>query len=217
MNRLRDELRAEAAPVLAAILDHPFLAGLVDGSLTDAAFGYFLQQDAWYLQRFAQALAALAGRAVEAGDVEMFSRHASGALAVERTMHAALLAELGIDEPAVPSPTTVAYTSYLLATVASRPYPQAVGAVLPCYRIYAEVGRELARRGSPVPRYQRWIDAYADEGFAALVEEVLTVADREGAALGPADRRGVREAYLTASRYEWMFWDAALRRERWPV
>jgi len=48
----------------------------------------------------------------------MFARHAAGTAEVERALHESLLTELGIqDIDAMPvAPTTLAYTSYLLAT-----------------------------------------------------------------------------------------------------
>jgi thiaminase/transcriptional activator TenA len=38
-----------------------------------------------------------------------------------------------------------------------------------------------------------------------------------GAVLGDAELGRVFERFATTSRYEWMFWDAAWRQERWPV
>ncbi|GGH48915.1 hypothetical protein GCM10010975_00840 [Comamonas phosphati] len=37
-------------------------------------------------------------------------------------------------------------TSYLVATAWSAPYPVAVAALLPCFGIYAEVGRDIHAR-----------------------------------------------------------------------
>jgi thiaminase (transcriptional activator TenA) len=77
----------------------------------------------------------------------MFARHAAEVVTVERALHDSLLAGLGIDpafiEVADAAPTTLAYTSYLLATVRGRSYPEGAGAVLPCYWIYWEIGKEL--------------------------------------------------------------------------
>jgi thiaminase/transcriptional activator TenA len=71
--------------------------------------------------------------------------------------------------------------------------------------------------GSPHPVYQRWIDAYASEQFANAVQRVLDAANRSTTDL-PASRLAlIRQHYLTASRYEWMFWDAAYNLESWPV
>jgi thiaminase len=111
----------------------------------------------------------------------MFAGHAAAVIAEERKLHGSLLADLGIDpasaDAAEPAPTTLAYTSYLLATVRGGSYAEGVGAVLPCYWIYWEVGKELLQRGSPNPRYQQWIDTYGGEEFGDVVREVLAVAD----------------------------------------
>src|SRR5512140_382212 len=94
------ELWQGVAGVYDAILAHPFLTGLTDGSLPHDAFAFYVVQDAIYLHGYAQVLAAV--------------------LAVEKTLHGSLLADLGIDpaaaEQAEPAPTNLAYTSYLLAT-----------------------------------------------------------------------------------------------------
>jgi thiaminase/transcriptional activator TenA len=49
--------------VYDAILAHPFLTGLTDGSLPHDAFAFYVTQDAIYLHGYAQALAAVASRA----------------------------------------------------------------------------------------------------------------------------------------------------------
>jgi len=74
----------------------------------------------------------------------------------------------------------------------------------------------LLDRGSPDPRYQRWIETYGGEEFAAAVAEVLTCGDAVGASLGPADDARARQHFAITCRYEWMFWDAAWRLEEWP-
>jgi thiaminase/transcriptional activator TenA len=207
--------------IYEAILAHPFLTGLTDGSLPGDAFAFYVVQDALYLRQYAQALAALASRAPNPVATEMFARHAADAISVEQQLHRSLLADLGIDSAiaakAEPAPANLAYTSYLLATVGFGTYAEGVGAVLPCYWIYWEVGKELLRRGSPDPRYQRWIDTYGGEEFGETVREVLAVADDLGPTLAPAERDRVHRHFRTTSRYEWMFWDMGYRLESWPV
>jgi thiaminase (transcriptional activator TenA) len=207
--------------IYAAILAHPFLKELTEGTLAREKFAFYVIQDALYLRDYARALAVVASRALLASDTEMFARHAADAIAVERSLHDSLLADLGIDpasaDQAEPAPTTLAYASYLLATTSGGSYAEGIAAVLPCYWIYWEVGRELLRRGSPDPRYQRWIDTYAGEEFGAVVREVLAVTDRVGPGLSEADRALVHQHFRTTSRYEWMFWDAAYRQQAWPL
>ena len=220
-DRLSTELWQGITGIYDAILAHPFVTGLTDGRLPEAAFAFYVVQDALYLQRYAEALAAVASRAPVSAQTEMFARHAAGVITVERALHHSLLPELGLDPGAIdaaePAPTTLAYTSYLLATVRGGSYAEGVGAVLPCYWIYWEVGKELLRRGSPDPRYQKWIDTYGGDEFAAEVREVIEAADALAADLSPAERARVHRHFRATSRYEWMFWDMGYRQETWPV
>ena len=96
-------------------------------------------------------------------------------------------------------------------------YPEVLGAVLPCYWIYWEVGKALLERGSPNPLYKRWIDTYGGEEFGALVEGVLDLTNRICENLNPTQKARTMDAFVTTSRYEWMFWDAAWKLEGWPV
>ena len=210
---------AEATGTYAAILQHPFLAGLTDGSLDPHAFAHYVVQDSYYLRDFARALTVVGSKAPTHASVAMFARHAAGTVEVELALHESLMPELGIrDIDAVPvAPTTRAYTSYLLAIAYGGTFAEGLGGVLPCYWIYAEVGAELVKRGSPDPRYQRWINTYADDEYQTVVAEVLALADEVGPTLSTADEASARAHFATTARYEWMFWDAAWRHEAWPV
>jgi thiaminase (transcriptional activator TenA) len=216
-----DELWQRITGLYRAILAHPFLTGLTDGSLPHDTFAFYVVQDALYLRRYSEALAEVGRRAPSAGEAEMFARHAAEAIEVEQSLHRSLLADLGVDPAAAataePAPTNLAYTSYLLAAACTGSYSEGVGAVLPCYWIYWEVGRELLRRGSPDPRYQRWIDVYGGEDFGDVVRQVLTVTDKLGPGLAPAERDRVHHHFRITSRYEWMFWDMGYRQETWPI
>lgn len=214
-----DELWESAADVYDAIRAHPFLTGLTDGTLPHGAFGHFVVQDSHYLRGYARALALLASRAPTEDDTTLLSQHAAGAIAAEQEMHAALADALAAetDVHAPVAPTTLAYTSYLLATCHGGSFAEGMGAVLPCYWVYARVGEALLAESSPDPLYARWIALYGGEEFQAVVDAAIGVVDRIAEESAPAERARVVGHYRTTSRYEWMFWDAAWRRERWPV
>jgi thiaminase/transcriptional activator TenA len=215
------ELWHGIADIYAAILAHPFIAGLTDGSLPHGAFAFYVVQDALFLRQYARTLAAVASEAPDTAGTEMFARHAAGIVTVEMSLHESLLADLDIDPAAVDAaeeaPTTLAYTSYLLAAARGGSYGEGVGAVLPCYWIYWEVGKHLLSRGSPSPRYQRWIGTYGAEEFGDEALEVIAVTDQLGHDLASADRERIRRRFRATSRYEWMFWDMGYRRETWPL
>lgn len=218
---LRNRLWATMSPTYEQILRHPFLTGLTDGTLAPDRFAYYVTQDARYLVDYARALAVLAAKATEPQHVAMFARHAAGALEVERELHTALLPELGLDPAAVATteaaPTSVGYTSYLLATAYGGDFSDGLAAVLPCYWIYSEVGSALLGAGSPDPRYARWIETYGGEEFGLLVTAVLDLVDDVGAAFTPAQEARMHQHAATATRFEWLFWDMAWRQETWPI
>jgi thiaminase/transcriptional activator TenA len=215
------ELWQSIEPIYAAILRHPFLRGLTDGSLPRESFKFYAVQDALYLREFARALSLAGAKAPEDDWIIMFNEHAAGALKVERSLHESFFQEFGLTHEAVAStplaPTNLAYTSYLLAIAYGRPFHEVLAAVLPCYWIYWEVGKELERTGSADPLYKRWIGTYASEEFGSVVRDVLAAADRVAERLTSAEREAMRGHFVTTSRYEWMFWDMGLRRETWPT
>src|SRR5258706_15213880 len=219
--RFSDELWGGITDIYAAILPLALLGGMTDGTLPAFAFTFPVVQDPLSPQRYAQALAAVAPHAPDPAQTEMFARHAAGIVAVEMGLHQTLLADLDIDPAAVDAaqeaPTTLAYNSYLLAATQGGSYAEGVGTVLPCYWIYGEAGKHLLGRGSPKPKYQRWIGTYGGEEFDSEVRDVIAVTHKLGPELSPAQRQRAHRHFRTTSRYEWMFWDMGYRKEAWPV
>ncbi|HEY7519391.1 MAG TPA: thiaminase II [Methylomirabilota bacterium] len=215
------ELWAAMEPIYTAILAHPFVRGLTDGTLPRESFRFYAVQDALYLREFARALSIAAARAPADDWIIMFNEHSANALRVERALHESFFQEFGLTPAAVAAtplaPVNQAYTSYLLAVAYGAPFHENVAALLPCYWIYWEVGKALEQAGSPEPLYARWIATYAAEEFGSVVRAVLDTVNTMAARLGGAERLAMQRHTLTTSRYEWMFWDMGYRRERWPV
>ena len=216
-----NELWRSITSIYDGILAHPFLQGLTDGTLTEERFRIYVLQDAVYLREYARALSLTGVRSPDESALVMFNEHSAGAITVERSLHEGFLKDLGVAQEeadrTAPTPTTLAYTSYLLKSASLSDYPEVLGAVLPCYWIYWEVGKALLEHGSPNPMYQKWIDTYGGEEFGALVEAVLDLTDEVCKDLNPTQKARVRDAFVITSRYEWMFWDAAWKLEGWPV
>src|SRR5262249_31644786 len=80
-----------------------------------------------------------------------------------------------------PSPACHHYVSYLLATAYGEPYEVLLGALLPCFWIYAEVGRDIHARAGAANPYRAWIDTYAGEEFHAAVRAVIAATDEAAA------------------------------------
>lgn len=221
MTTFSESLFQRIAGIYDRILSHPFITGLTDGTLADAAFRFYAIQDALYLRDFSRGLALLAARSPSDDTVIMFSEHARTAIVVERALHESFFAEWDLTPQEVyqtpMAPHALLYTSYLLRIAYDRPFHEGLGAFLPCYWIYWEVGKALEQRGSPVPLYQRWIDTYSSADFAAVVQQVIALTDQVAATLTAADRDRLAQHFVMASRFEYLFWDMGYRQQTWEV
>jgi thiaminase (transcriptional activator TenA) len=218
-NAFTRQLWKKAEPSYQAALAHPYLTGLGDGSLPKEKFRYYLVQDALYLRVFGQALSLLAAKAPNEEWALTLNQHAMDTLKAERELHADILASAGMTVAEINrtpmAPVNAAYTNHLIATVSQRPFIEGLAAVLPCYWVYLEVGKHLARQGSPDPEYARWIKQYAGEAFEEPVQAVLGMMDQIAGEESPGARERAMAIYDRSTRYEYLFWDMAWREEQW--
>lgn len=203
-------------PIYGAIIEHPFNRQLAEGTLARERFEFYMQQDALYLADYGRALAIMAGRSATPQRMLDFVRFAEGAVVVERALHAQYFQLFGIDEPTtVQSPSCSAYTNYLLATVSVRSYEEGMAALLPCFWIYRAVGSHVYERAAAGNPYQKWIDTYAGEEFGLLVDKAIAITGECAQNTSESSRALMKEAFVTSTRLEWMFWDSAYRMEAW--
>ena len=219
--RPRDLLWSSIPDVYAAIIAHPFVRGLTDGSLPMERFKDYIVQDALYLSRFSRAVALVGAKAPDDESSVTLLENAVGALKVERaSLHEFLMREWGIGSEVVASaelsPVNLAYTSYLLAVAATGSFEEGLAAILPCFWVYYEVGKELVRTGSSVPVYQRWIDTYSSPEYERAVMGVVELADEHLKGLEDPWLKSVLRHFRTSTVYEYLFWDEAYRGWRWP-
>jgi len=198
--------------VRRAIDELPFLRELEAGTLAEQTFTCYLEQDALYLASYARVLAACASQTSDMGELLFWTDSARTAVLIEREMHANHVADLAA---ATMSATCTAYTSYLWSLVGGSCYPALAAGLLPCFWVYQDVGQRLAGRvGEPAGHpYAEWLATYADPAFALAAEQARGIADRLAHEADPGTLTRMHDAFATATRYEWLFWDAAYRRE----
>ncbi|MCS0495165.1 thiaminase II [Ancylobacter mangrovi] len=208
-------------PVYEAIRTMPFNMALADGTLPGERFRHYMIQDAHYLIAFGRALAIAAAKADDADGLVQFAQAAQVAVIVERSLHTDFFRSFGVDpaefEGTEMSPVCHHYTSFLIATAHAESYPVVLAALLPCFWIYAEIGRDILARAVRPNAYDAWIDTYAGEEFHEAVRAVIATTDRAAATASPDVLARMHEAYRRASQLEWMFWDSAWRLGAWPL
>ena len=218
-----DDVERRAGPVRRAILDHPFVTGIGDGSLDVEKFRFYVCQDYVYLIDYSRILALASARAPDLQTMGWFARLLDETLNTEMQLHRGFCAQFGITsrelEETRAAPTTLAYTSFLLSVAHQGSYSELAASFLPCQWGYWEIGDYLARRGEPegAPLYCQWIRMYVSEEYKALAHRARALVNGLAEKAGADEAARMEEAYLTSLRYEYLFWDMAYKLEAWPV
>lgn len=209
--RFAEILRAAAAPDLEAIFGLEFIRDLVAGSLDEKQFAYYLAQDAIYLNGYSRVLARASALAPTEAAQLFWARSAQQCLEVESELHRSWLSTRTV-EPGL-GPVTKSYVDHLLATSTSGSYAVLVAAVLPCFWLYADVGKtlhaEFLAGGAPEDHpYSAWLRTYADEDFAAATRQAIALADDAGRLGSDNERAAMLVAFKQSCRFEVDFFDA---------
>jgi thiaminase/transcriptional activator TenA len=220
MTTFCEQAWADTAALRRAIHALPFNAELAAGTLARERFRFYIRQDAIYLGQFARVLAVAAARAPDIPAFGQFVQFALGAVAVEQALHEHYLRQFGLDpaelDPATAAPDCFAYTSFLLATAYHEPFEVLIAALLPCFRLYWDVGLAISGAAAPGNPYRAWIDAYADQSFGVAVRSLMDVADAAAADASPVLQDRMLAVHRRATEYEYLFWDGAYHCRAWP-
>jgi thiaminase (transcriptional activator TenA) len=199
----------------------PFNVALKEGNLSEERFKHYIIQDAHYLIAFGRALAVAAAKADDPDGIVQFAEAAKVAIIVERALHADYFKRFKVTakdfEQTPLSPACHHYSNYLIATAWAEPYPVVLAALLPCFWIYAEVGRAIHQEAASPNNYQAWIDTYAGQEFHDAVKAVIDTTDRVAAKASPETLKAMHHAFTRATQLEWIFWDSAWNVGDWPV
>lgn len=166
-----------------------------------------MKQDAYYLKEFARALAFIAARASSQSLILQFLQFSEGALMAERELHAKFTR---MDEASIElTPASLGYTSYLIQMASVASLEEAISAVLPCFWVYKEVGREIAKRSCPKNAYFLWIETYSSESFAKGVYNAIAIFDQFADEASDSLKGRMLKAFRLSTLYEWHFWNDA--------
>ena len=203
-----------AGPIYRSILSHPFIIELANGTLARERFLFYLNQDAIYIDNYCRVLAHIASRLDCKEHVADFLRFATDGIAVEKALHESYL---GLIDPDVdPTPTCLLYNCFETAQ-AMAPVEVEAAAILPCFWIYHQLRKNILESTLPDNPYYRWILTYGDEAFAESTRRAIEICDELAEAGSEEIRASMTDAFMTAARMEWMFWNSAYNLEKWEI
>ena len=210
-------------PIWDRQLQHPFVQALGDGTLPRDNFEFYILQDALFLDNLARTFGYAATLTPYRSEMERYGKLLLGTIRDEQALHRAYANQFGLTSEqmaATPmAPTTYAYTRHLLSTAATGTLPEVLSAILPCFWIYAEVARHFTSLGPPAEThpYRDWLATYGSPDFEETAAWLRAALDRRADDLSASALQRLHAIFLISSRYEYMFWDMAWRREEWPI
>ena len=218
-----DEIETISVLQRDAMMNHPFVLGIGDGTLSPDRFKHFITQDYLYLIDYARILAMGTVKAPDLDTMSWFAGAVDHILNTEMELHRSYCERIGISaaelEATRHSPTTYSYTSYLLRVAQIGSFGELIAAIVPCIWGYWKVGEMLADAGEPqdAPQYAEWIRMYAGEESRTVANEAREICNRTAENAGQQELTAMREAYITCTRYEHAFWQMAWDLEKWAA
>jgi thiaminase/transcriptional activator TenA len=214
--RFSDSLLQIASPQWSAMLAHPFLQHMADGTLPTQRFETWLRQDYIFVREDIGVIGCMLARA----PVEL--RRLLGdfipALHRELDLFESMANEIGVSlEQVEPAPICHAYTMFLLATAQARSFAESFAVLYGAEKAYGDSWRQVKTRQTHPNRYQRFIDHWGSDAFAAWVDELAQALDRLVEGCGPDEQLRMEQLFRLTVRYEYLFWNMALTGSEWPV
>jgi len=215
-----DQLLESGEDIWEAQKTHPFVTELAEGTLDEAAFRHWIEQDYRYLLDYARLFAVAGARARDEETMTDLLSIAHSTLEYEMDLHREFASDYGVSraelEGVEKAPTCEAYTSFLLRTAYEGSLAEIAAALYPCGQGFLDIGDHAADLATEQHRYTPWIETYTSEEFREVVDTMRDFVDRCGERY-PGEHEAMEQAFLTSARFEYRFWEMAYTREEWDV
>ena len=195
-----------AAKDIEALTHHPFVTGLIEGTLPQESFLWYLCQNLNYLAGYEKSLMKLAPRLTDKDDRKQATYRWTSEVIKSSAQHR------DTDRYRAVRPTTRRYIEWEAENASEAPVSVAWATLLPCFWVYGEVGRFVSANKKPDSPYAAWLDGYGDPAYAKTVNAAVALADLL-AAQDAKNRGRATDAFLSSVKFEAALWDAAVKLE----
>ncbi len=216
------EARERADPLWRAILVHPFVTGIGDGTLSRDRFEFYLKQDYAYLIEFSRVFALAAAKAWTLPDMGTFATLLTATLTTEMDLHRKTCAAFGIPaeelERTRKGMITAAYTDLLVRTCYEGSLSDILAVLVPCECGYVEIAGTLAAQGLPDdPFCREWIRTYSSPEFRQFAGWLIEKMNEHAEGASAQRKEYWYGLYESSARFEYLFFDMSWKKEEWPA
>ncbi|ESQ37641.1 hypothetical protein EUTSA_v10002337mg [Eutrema salsugineum] len=208
----------------------PFAVSLAGGNLKIETFRHYIAQDVHFLKAFAHAY-ELATECADDDDDKLAISNLRKSVMEELKMHASFVQDwdLDINKEVRVNSATLRYTEFLLATASGKveglkapgmldtPFEKTkvaaytLGAVTPCMRLYAFLGKEFGALLDPSEvnhPYKKWIDNYSSDAFQVSAKQTEDLLEKLSVSMTGEELDIIEKLYQQAMKLEVEFFHA---------
>jgi thiaminase len=211
-----ERLMVTVASQWAAMLAHPFLSQTATGILPAGRFETWLRQDYLFVREEIGVIGAVLASAPL--ELRRLLSDFIPALHKELDIFESMAKAIGVSLDGVkPAPVCHAYIMFLLATAHTRSFAESFTVLYAAEKAYGDSWTQVKKLQTQPSPYQRFIDHWGSEAFAAWVNELTQALDHLAIGCGTDELRWMEDLFGLTVRYEYWFWDMALNGSEWPV
>lgn len=212
------DLLTRAQPIMTAIMAHPFVVAIANGTVPDNVLNYYVEQDEHYLKDYLTITALAVTQTDNSDDISKLLDVAQF-VGNESKAHDVMLGITGHQvENWRRGPETQLYVNHMYESAYRGTYADTLAALLPCAWSYEVMGRELVAAGANNEEnpLKEWIELYApNDASKSYTIWRLAALNREVTHLTPEQQEHVAQTFLLSLEMEWRFWEAAWQQENW--
>jgi len=214
------ELMAAASPVWEKYMTHPFITGMIDGTLQKEKFAFYLMQDCQYLKDYAKVYATSFIKCEDIYLMRAIYRDMQVIVSDESMTHIRYLMDMGYTEDdAYAAPTAAEnreYLDYMLNVAKEGSVQEGLISIMACtfsyYHIALHARAKAIENGTYEHNYfSAWMDDYVGEIYKGIYDRTIELCDWITRGLNEAEKDRLKEIFIRSSEYELGFWDMAMR------
>ena len=211
-----ERLLAAVEEIWDGYYQHPFVAGIREGTLDKEKFRYYILQDYLYLIDYARVFALGAAKSPNVETMTMFAHELTATLDNEMDIHGGYMGVFETTEEEVAAMQMArensSYTAYMLRVAYEEDAAAICASVLACAYSYEVLAKRMvADRPECLddPMYGEWIAGYASDEYAKVSERLIAATDRLCDGVSEERYKHLEEIFVNCSLFEQGFWDMA--------
>ncbi|WP_203650446.1 TenA family protein [Secundilactobacillus yichangensis] len=220
---LSQQIQTEAQPLLKANEEHPFVQGIINGSLTKEQLAYYDQQDISFEYNEVAVLNALITYSTTTAQTKLFEKR----LHMQLTMLEDWLArEADYDIPhswqglkqAPIQPINQMYQQHMAATINTHSVLQILPSFAAGEWVYIELGKYMRTQDRVTTEPFSSFLALGNKDFLGpngYIQQFFNIIDDEAKGASEREQQTAKQTFLKSCILEWYFWESAYQRSTW--